>query len=873
MSTTSLKGYNREIEGLIEAGRLDEAIAHCRHILKSFPKHVDTYRLLGRAFLEYQRLGDAADIFQRVLSSVPDDYVSHVGMSIIREDEGNLDAGIWHMERALDFQPSNASIQEELRRLYGKRDGVTPPKIRLSQASLARTYAQGHLVEQAIAELRSALANDPSRLDLQVLLARMYHENKQRVKATQTCSQVLNKLPYCLEANLILSEVLVETNRLQEAKKHQDRARELNPYIAFLTGEVLTPDAVPEGAVTLTKLEGESARSQSIQSGQPEWVASIGQKLETEPAQRKSYDLRTQSDQTEDLPEWMIPEEPIQISSPTASGAQDPIPEFMKQAGWRPRPPGIQEQPPPAWDQRIETPLIEGTNEPVPAELPDWLQALAVGQGSNVTSASAGSNAEDLSMSDEKELPDWLKGFEESEEAGRSEKPSGDELPDWLQELDAEGAQSPGVSSAGPSEPLPEWLKGLDDDERMETSGAIAVSEWLRELNDEPKKEAEPLQPVPPGSNRGFDAESTDPDLPDWLEGSLLDVPEVDIDAARSESEMFTGLGALEESVPDWLQESPPEMASAAPVAALQPESQQIPAGAGDSIEMFDLNDPDAALAFLESLALKHGVQEEQLFTDEEQRSQVKDALAWAESKAEQERERVSPPVAAVPEEEWLTSIPDIEEPEPIQESQLPSEDIPDWLLQTALSRRPVELEPVASQDVNTSDLIEEITPIDYEEELEMQPKWTPETSDYLEQAAEYVWTPVVPEEPATPEAAPMAAEEGRPQAARPKAAPAVPAVPAASSQIPVNQQVESWLAQAKVALAENRVKDALANYSRLIKKNVYLDRVIGDLVEVLEYQHPVNVEIWQTLGDAYAQNSRLQDALNAYTKAEELLR
>ena len=124
MANVPLRVYSHEIENLVESGHLDEAIAHCQHILKTYPMHMETYRLLGKAFLESRRYTDAADIFQRSLMAVPDDFVSHVGMSIIRDDEGKLDDAIWHMERAFEIQPSNPAIQGELRRLYGRRDGV-----------------------------------------------------------------------------------------------------------------------------------------------------------------------------------------------------------------------------------------------------------------------------------------------------------------------------------------------------------------------------------------------------------------------------------------------------------------------------------------------------------------------------------------------------------------------------------------------------------------------------------------------------------------------------------------------------------------------------------------------------------------------------
>src|SRR5512142_2697224 len=208
MAKISLRMYNREIEGLIEQGqRLDEAIAHCRHILKTYPKHLETYRLLGKAYLEAKRYDAAVDIFQRVLVVVPDDFVSHVGMSIITDEKGKLDDAIWHMERAFEVQPSNAAIQAELQRLFGRRDGVEPPKIRLTRGALAHMYVQGELFPQAISEIRSVLSNDPRRIDMQTLLARAYYRNGQKAEATELCTELLSKYPYCLDANRPLAAI------------------------------------------------------------------------------------------------------------------------------------------------------------------------------------------------------------------------------------------------------------------------------------------------------------------------------------------------------------------------------------------------------------------------------------------------------------------------------------------------------------------------------------------------------------------------------------------------------------------------------------------------------------------------------------------
>ena len=81
MAKVPLRTYLKDIDSAINEQQIDEAIGHCRHILEFYPKHIDTYKLLGKAYLEAQRYGNAVDIFQRILSSIPDDFLSH---SILR---------------------------------------------------------------------------------------------------------------------------------------------------------------------------------------------------------------------------------------------------------------------------------------------------------------------------------------------------------------------------------------------------------------------------------------------------------------------------------------------------------------------------------------------------------------------------------------------------------------------------------------------------------------------------------------------------------------------------------------------------------------------------------------------------------------------
>ncbi|PKN86089.1 MAG: hypothetical protein CVU46_08985 [Chloroflexi bacterium HGW-Chloroflexi-8] len=275
MARISLREYVHEIETLIDRGDTQKAIAHCKHILRFFPKHIDTYRLFGKALLELQKYGDASDIFTRVLSSVPDDFISQIGMSIIREDENNLDAAIWHLERAFEIQPSNKAVQDELKRLYSSRDGVTPTKIRLTRGALVRMYARGELFPQAIAEINAALLEDPNRVDLEVILARLYFMLDQKIEATETCSSLIAKLPFCYEANRILAALLPGTSRDEDAKIFKQRVVDLDPYFDFVSENTPNPIDIPDNKVMMEFLDYVPGMETQEQQ-QPDWAKSIG---------------------------------------------------------------------------------------------------------------------------------------------------------------------------------------------------------------------------------------------------------------------------------------------------------------------------------------------------------------------------------------------------------------------------------------------------------------------------------------------------------------------------------------------------------------------------------------------------------------------
>ncbi|MBA4380155.1 MAG: hypothetical protein C0393_05680, partial [Anaerolinea sp.] len=113
------------------------------------------------------------------------------------------------------------------------------------------------------------------------------------------------------------------------------------------------------------------------------------------------------------------------------------------------------------------------------------------------------------------------------------------------------------------------------------------------------------------------------------------------------------------------------------------------------------------------------------------------------------------------------------------------------------------------------------------------------------------------------------------PEPAAPAPQPAlspIPGVVGELARVPSQDKDADILQNAQIALKNGKLNDAMAGYAKLIKKQRLLDEVIHDLREAV-YNFPVDIIIWQTLGDAYNRANMLQDALDAYTKAEELLR
>lgn len=251
MANIALRNYHRNIERLIEKHDIVTAISHCINILEKYPKNIETYRKLGKIFLEKPDIDIAEKIFNIVLSVFPDDFVANVGLSFVAEQGKRWDDAIKFMEYAFEIQPANESLQDELKRLFNKRDGFEPPKIKLTRGALIKMYARSNLYEQATAEIRLGLYEKPNRIDYKLTLADMLWQSGKHIEAIQTCVEVISRLPYCWDANRILYHAFIDFNKENTDNYYQDRLVELDPYFSFMLPATENLHDIPDIAIQI----------------------------------------------------------------------------------------------------------------------------------------------------------------------------------------------------------------------------------------------------------------------------------------------------------------------------------------------------------------------------------------------------------------------------------------------------------------------------------------------------------------------------------------------------------------------------------------------------------------------------------------------
>ena len=232
MAEISLRAYQDKIANLSADNRFDEVIAHARHILKAHPKNLRAYEQLGGALFAKSRWAEAADVLRRTLGARPQEFETHLRLAQSYQHLEQVDRAIWHAERALDQMPNDERTISLIRTLYRRHRNEEIERLQLTAGALAQQHIRGNLLAEALDTLNAALEGNPGRLDLQLLRARTLWLDGRRMDAAESAVEILEQLPYAIDANRIMTELWLAEQRPSDAQIYLKRIEELDPYLA-----------------------------------------------------------------------------------------------------------------------------------------------------------------------------------------------------------------------------------------------------------------------------------------------------------------------------------------------------------------------------------------------------------------------------------------------------------------------------------------------------------------------------------------------------------------------------------------------------------------------------------------------------------------
>ena len=357
MAEISLREYLEKVDALLKTGKSDEVILHTRQILKHYPKNVAASRYLGQALVRGSDYKEAEPVLRRVLSVYPDDVVAHTGLSDMNDRQGKSEEAIWHIERALEGAPNDSALIEKWRSLYQRYRKVEDPRFQLTTGAVARQYTRNGLYAQAIETLNTTLEKSPRRVDLRLLLAQTMWNAGMQVEGAETALDVLDVLPYCLEANRILTLLWLAEGRPSDAQRYLNQIQEAEPYQALQLAQNTAPD---DDAFTVPELDYRRITESQINTDQPDWLTDID---EEEPA---PVSIMTEMDDEafdldDELPEAFLTDLETEDAPPVVTRPKTGMTGLL----------AALEQPQDLVDDEVADEL------PVSDELPDWLMESA----------------------------------------------------------------------------------------------------------------------------------------------------------------------------------------------------------------------------------------------------------------------------------------------------------------------------------------------------------------------------------------------------------------------------------------------------------------------------------------------------------------
>ena len=229
MAKTTFYEYLQNTEDAISSGRIDDAMTNCQHILSYFPDSLEAQRLLGEIYLANGQLEEAQQTFDWILVNDPENVVVYCDRALTSERLSDLDTALDCYQQAYELSRGNSQIRQKFNQLSSK---VGQQEFMFSRAGLARLYMRGDLLTQAEQEWEAVLTASPERLDARTGLLETCWREGAYDKVEQLATQILEEIPTCLKALLLLAHV-TSTFNMERTRELLQRAEALDPEMVM----------------------------------------------------------------------------------------------------------------------------------------------------------------------------------------------------------------------------------------------------------------------------------------------------------------------------------------------------------------------------------------------------------------------------------------------------------------------------------------------------------------------------------------------------------------------------------------------------------------------------------------------------------------
>ncbi|HEY2882004.1 MAG TPA: tetratricopeptide repeat protein, partial [Pirellulales bacterium] len=272
---------------LLQAGKIDEAIAHYQQAVAIKPDYAEAHANWGTALAAADRFDEAIEHFQKAINLKQSYALAYNDLAQVLAKLGRTAKAIENYRQAITLVHDYADAHNNLGVVLlasGQRDDAVA---HLRQAVLYRPdYAEAHSnlgsalvqlghTQQAIDELETAVKLDPTLPEAQNLLGAALATRNQSAQAIVHYRQAVQLNPNYAEAHYNLAAELMDVGRPQEAVGHLKKVLHLRPNdlqagvdLAMAYAQLNQPSdaiAAAQHACDLARTTGKAADAEKIQ--------------------------------------------------------------------------------------------------------------------------------------------------------------------------------------------------------------------------------------------------------------------------------------------------------------------------------------------------------------------------------------------------------------------------------------------------------------------------------------------------------------------------------------------------------------------------------------------------------------------------------